>query len=295
MFSLIHTFYFITIRTQSLFSITSIAKAKDAKKSERVKVDRFMNIRLLVGVAAVFQLGFVTAVQAQTCGCSNYCGSICMDGVVCPCLYDAPTCDSTSGGMLPVCHESCSPIVLDPFSKGFHFTDITHGVKFRVTDNGPLLQMSWPAASSRNGWLVLDRNGNGVIDDFTELFGNVTPQPPSSLPNGYLALGLFDKPQNGGNGNGVIDPGDSVFSHLRVWIDENHNGISEPNELHKLQEVGVFRIGLDYWRSDYVDANGNAFRYKAFIWDSTGEQHPDVTYDVFPVVEAIQANGKTVK
>ena len=136
---------------------------------------------------------------------------------------------------------------------------------------------------------MLDRNGNGTIDDFTELFGNFTPQPPSSTPNGYVALAVFDVPMNGGNGNGVIDQGDSVYDSLRVWIDANHNGISEPNELHTLRELGIFRIGLSYTLSHYADANGNHFRYRAQIWDRAGGAH-NACYDV--VVQFSLLKGK---
>jgi hypothetical protein len=222
--------------------------------------------------------------------CSQWCGSVCMDTASCSCPGESPTCVQNSGGWFPNCNNSCTPIVLDAFDDGFHFTNIDHGVKFRVTANGPLLQMSWPDQEFRNGWLALDRNGNGKIDDFTELFGNMTPQPVAGDPNGYLALALFDDEMNGGNGNGVIDPDDSVYDHLLLWIDTNHNGISEPEELHSLREVGIFRIDLKYHLSNYVDENGNRFRYKSRVWDDSGKAH-DVCYDVFVSVEAVGASG----
>jgi len=178
-----------------------------------------------------------------------------------------------------------SPIVLDAFDEGFRLTSLGNGVRFRVQPGGPLQQMSWTDSNWRNGWLALDRNGDGTIDDFTELFGNFTPQPPSPNPNGFLALAVFDEPANGGNGNGFIDPGDAVYSHLRVWIDANHNGFSEPNELHTLQELGIFKIGLDYHKSPFVDRYGNQFRYKGSVWDNGGKER-DICYDVFLLIQS---------
>lgn len=219
--------------------------------------------------------------------CSNWCGNVCMDNAVCSCPGETPSCQENSGGYFPSCNNSCSPVVIDAFNEGFHLTNMTNGVKFRISPNGPLLQMSWPDQEYRNGWLVLDRNGNGMIDDFTELFGNMTPQASSNDPNGYHALAIFDDPMNGGNDNGVIDPEDSVYAQLRLWIDANHDGISEPNELHTLPEMGIFRIDLKYHLSKYVDANGNTFRYRSRIWDDAGQSH-DVCYDVFLSVQPIQ-------
>src|SRR5271170_7613002 len=69
-----------------------------------------------------------------------------------------------------------SPIVIDANEEGFHLTSLSEGVHFKFFPYQPPVQISWTNASFSNGWLALDRNGNGTIDDGTELFGNITPQ-----------------------------------------------------------------------------------------------------------------------
>jgi hypothetical protein len=179
-----------------------------------------------------------------------------------------------------------TPIIVDTQNQGFHLTDWAHGVQFAFYPSQPI-PLSWTDAAYANGWLALDRNGNGLIDNATELFGNITPQPPSATPNGFLALAVFDEPANGGNGNGVIDPGDAVYPHLLVWIDANHDGVSQPGELKTLQEVGIFRIDLKYTLSPFVDQYGNRFRYHGMDWDAAGDSH-QATYDVFLTTSPIQ-------
>jgi hypothetical protein len=214
------------------------------------------------------------------CVCTIPCGeNMCLSAASCE-NGEQPECEDEDEGWMIVCPASGSPIVIDAFGEGFHLTSVPGGVQFRLLPTDPLEQMSWTDQKWRNGWLALDRNGNGRIDNFTELFGNLTPQQPSTEPNGYIALAVFDDPAYGGNGNGVIDPGDAVYDHLLLWIDANHNGISEPNELYHLRDVGIFRIDLSYQLVPYVNQYGDQFRYKAKIWDESGQEH-GMCYDVF--------------
>ncbi len=194
------------------------------------------------------------------------------------CCQNPDGCNSGGGG------SGGSPIIVDTTGHGFHLTSLEAGVTFDITGDGHPVKLSWTAANAGNAFLALDRNHNGTIDNGKELFGNFTAQPPSSDPNGYLALAEFDKPENGGNGDGIIDWRDAVYPKLLLWIDENHDGISQPSELHTLPELGVFSIGLHYREEPLTDQFGNQFRYKGVLNpNSVDGQSKDgrYTYDVF--------------
>jgi len=93
---------------------------------------------------------------------------------------------------------------------------------------------------------------------------------------------VYDQPANGGNGDGVIDQRDSVFSQLRVWVDRNHNGFSEPGELLTMQQAGVQSISRHWEVASWTDAYGNQFRYRGKITFSGGKPAGDqYAYDVF--------------
>jgi hypothetical protein len=161
--------------------------------------------------------------------------------------------------------DASSPIII-PLSQDnrIQLTPPSAGVWFDLKALGTPIRTAWTAADSDLGLLFLDRNGNGAVDDGSELFGNHTPLPNGeTAKQGFEALAVFDQPAHGGNGDGWIDSRDAIWSSLRVWVDSSHDGISQPTEISSLEGVNISAISIEFISVMRRDAYGNTLRYKA--------------------------------
>ncbi len=204
-----------------------------------------------------------------------------------PCELFPDVCDSGGWSFLwCACVPVTSPILVDVKGNGFDLTDAAGGTTFNLNNIGGKEKLAWTRSSSDDAWLVLDRDGNGTIDDGTELFGDVTPQSEPAEgagKNGFRALAEYDQIANGGNADGQIDANDSVFSKLRLWQDVNHNGFSNTGELHTLPALNVAALELDYKFSKKTDKNGNRFAFRAKVKDTKAQDLGRWAWDVYLV------------
>jgi hypothetical protein len=175
-----------------------------------------------------------------------------------------------------------SPILIDVSANGFELTSLADGVTFDMSGNGHPVQLSWTAKDAGVAFLALP-GPDGLVHNGKQLFGNWTDQPVSANPNGFAALAVWDDPKNGGNGDGIIDSRDAIFASLRLWIDADHDGICQPEELHTLPSLGINSISLKYNDDERRDQYGNLFHYRSRVNpdDPSAERVGRSAYDVF--------------
>ncbi|MGL3823448.1 DUF5801 repeats-in-toxin domain-containing protein [Sphingopyxis sp. R3-92] len=130
------------------------------------------------------------------------------------------------------------PIILDLNGDGYSFGPTA---AFDLNADGAADNVTWN--SSNDGILAVDLDGNGMIDNGTEIF---TPDfAGGKFANGVAALASLDD-----NGDGVIDANDAAFAKLLVWQDANANGVSEEGELSSLTDQGIASIATGATSTD---------------------------------------------
>ena len=115
---------------------------------------------------------------------------------------------------------------------------------FELTGDEAAENTGWVDHNSGDGFLVYDRNGDGRINDITELFGNAEEQ-------GFVELAELDS-----NSDGTIDTNDTEFSELQIWVDGNGNGYTEDGELFALSDYDIASISLTNTRISETVAGG---------------------------------------
>jgi len=165
-----------------------------------------------------------------------------------------------------------SPVVLDLDGDGFHFGGPDSAVFFDIYGSGTPVKLQWVLAGEGDAFLVHDIDGNGLADDGSELFGNGTRlllENYRLAPNGFVALGQFDRPELGGNDDGLIDFRDEIWPRLSLWLDADADGHATFGEMIQLEDTGVHTLEtiprslhqfdawgnwLPYWATAYADS-----------------------------------------
>ncbi len=176
-----------------------------------------------------------------------------------------------------------SPLVLDLDGDGIKTVGRSNGAFFDFDGTGRRTLTGWVNAS--DGLLVLDRNGNGLIDDGSELFGNNGDIP---APNGFAALAQLDN-----NKDGKISGSDERWRDLQVWRDLNGDGYTNPAELISLARAGIGSIYLAYTEYTGLDDYQN-FMLQFGKYETTSGEMRDVT-DVWFSVDTATVIAKDVE
>ncbi|HVG24690.1 MAG TPA: hypothetical protein VND45_11090 [Thermoanaerobaculia bacterium] len=171
-----------------------------------------------------------------------------------------------------------SPIVLDLSGDGYRMTSVADGVTFDLRNDGQARLVAWTRHDTQQAFLGLDRDGNGMIDNGGELFGNYTPLQSGALAqNGFEALRELDE-----NGDRKVDELDPAWQSLVLWTDENHDGVSSPGECQPIAASVVVALETDYRHIGRSDRWNNYYSYMAHFWIRRGASTARrIYFDVF--------------
>jgi len=133
--------------------------------------------------------------------------------------------------------QMCDPLVINLDTDVTELSD--QKFFFDIDADGEKDEIS--QLSAKSGYLALDHNGDGIINDGKELFGTASG-------DGFADLEKYDE-----DGNGWIDENDAVWSKLQIWCkDENGKDV-----LYRLADKGVGAICLQRAATDFALQGNN--------------------------------------
>ena len=152
------------------------------------------------------------------------------------------------------------PLVLDLNGNGqYDLTTAANGHNFDITGTGQVVRSA--TTSNGDGLLALDRNGNGRIDNGTELFGD-----QNGSRDGFSELARYDD-----NGDGRINALDRIFSELRVFQDIDRDGETDDGELRKLSDFGIVEFRLEIQSANEVINGSRIIAESTFVREDGSE------------------------
>lgn len=162
-----------------------------------------------------------------------------------------------------------SPLVLDLDGDGIELISLTNStVTWDLDEDGYTEHTGW--AGGDDGFLAIDINGDGVVTDHTELFGNATQ-------DGFTILANYDT-----NADNVIDSTDTQFTDLLVWQDVNEDGVSESSEIFSLADLNIVSIDLNAATPYQLFQEGHHITHTSTYTVDDGVSGPQ-TLDIYDV------------
>jgi hypothetical protein len=192
--------------------------------------------------------------------------------------------DCDLGGLddpVSVVNDGCSsPILIDLGSDGIACGGAENLVSFDLLGIDQPMTLTWVQPHSDDAFLVHDRNGNGIVDDGSELFGNGTRLLGDDVlaTNGFVGLAQFDDPKLGGDGDLFITANDQVWQQLGLWLDINADAVCQPEEMISLDAYEFVRFATIPKEREVYDDHGNWYRYWASA-DAIDNRH--IMIDVY--------------
>ena len=140
------------------------------------------------------------------------------------------------------------PLVVNFQNASVSFSNIKHNLDLDL--DGDKEEFSFVGRGS--GFLTLDKNNDGIVNDGSELFG------PNS-GDGFDDLRVYDE-----DGNGWIDENDAVFDSLRIWTKEENGD----EKFYTLKDVGIGALYLESVTTPFEFQDGNLAQSSIFLHEN---------------------------
>jgi hypothetical protein len=147
--------------------------------------------------------------------------------------------------------KQTDPLILDMDANGFDLTSADDGAEFDIDADGNIDKTA--VTRGNDAMLALDLNGNGVIDNGKELFGD-----QNGAKDGFAELAKYDE-----NADGIIDSRDGIFDGLKLLRFVKNSAGGYEQKITTLKSSGITAIDLLNISGTKEEINGNSIFKKS--------------------------------